>query len=1097
VPVPGDSLVDLTVELDCDVTVESINAAMKVAAGAPAWRVMGNYIRATRQTKGGQNMFARSTRIALRSLRWFIALAAIYAAAGFLLLPWLAERQIAVLLQDRLGVQFKVDDISFNPFALQLTVERLDMIDADGWRVLSLERAFINLQADSLVQSAFSFREVHVDGLHFSMRRYNNVDNNLSRLAQRWSAGAAPAVPQSAVEGVPDSVLPRVLIADLSVQGASLGLTDNVPTVPYIALIDALDFQVENLSTLPESPAGQTLSLTMGNGSRVDWRGSLSLAPLRSQGEVQLRGPYPALVYEYLREQLPVRLAGGWLESQFNYTFALADDGGAQLAVDGLQLNLSDLDIHERHSGALLARMPEIALSGGSFDLGDRSAGVQSLRLGGFDLRPERFEDGGVNVLQLFPAANTADQGPVGQGAVPPVAAPWSLRLDELVLDSWQVGLTDRVPVQDVVVGLGIEARLSNLVNQPGVPFTVETVVNVSSGGTLRASGEVTVLPQLDASLELLVEALALPVVQPYIEGLANIALEEGRVGLEGNLLSGPGRLRYEGSVGVEALLIRDTLQGESLFRVGALDVSALALDMADETRLTIGDLRVSEPYARIEIAADGSTNLGSIMVAGPAADANSAVPRETVADALAEPLPALQIERIRIDNASADFSDRSLPLPFAVLMTRLNGEISAISTRSTEPARVRLEGQVGEFGLASIEGRLRPLAFNELTEIALQFRNLDIPTLSPYVIKFAGRRIDDGAMDVDLAYEIADNQLSGDNALRLRDLVLGDEVQHPDALDLPLGLAVALLKDRNGVIDLEVPVTGDLGNPQFSYGGIIRTALANIIRNVVTAPFRFLANLVGGAQDADIGVIAFLPGRTDLAPPERENLLTLARALTERPQLQLSLSGGYHQSEDTRMLQEQFLDRRVDAALAPEAEVEAADAAPVPTRRSVLEGFYRAADLRVAGEATVDEALAALQSGHSLPEADNAPAALDELAYTEALRRALLPVEPVAESDLVALANERIQTIAVELAVSDPALGTRLNAGDVQVVAEVEGGWIPLALALDAEAWHRSTPARPSRSVQAGPCLSVSGNGGRFGRATGADAVLALPFLP
>jgi hypothetical protein len=98
-----------------------------------------------------------------------------------------------------------------------------------------------------------------------------------------------------------------------------------------------------------------------------------------------------------------------------------------------------------------------------------------------------------------------------------------------------------------------------------------------------------------------------------------------------------------------------------------------------------------------------------------------------------------------------------------------------------------------------------------------------------------------------------------------------------------------------------------------------------------------------------------------------------------------------------------------------------------------------------------VDEALAALQSGHSLPEADNAPAALDELAYTEALRRALLPVEPVAESDLVALANERIQTIAVELAVSDPALGTRLNAGDVQVVAEVEGGWIPLALALDA----------------------------------------------
>ena len=230
-------------------------------------------------------------------------------------------------------------------------------------------------------------------------------------------------------------------------------------------------------------------------------------------------------------------------------------------------------------------------------------------------------------------------------------------------------------------------------------------------------------------SLELLVEALALPIVQPYIDGLANIALEEGRLGLAGNLLSGPGRLRYEGSIGVETLHIRDTLQGESLFRVGTLDVSAATLDMADETRLTIGDLRVSEPYARIEIAADGSSNLGSILVAGPAANAVTAQTGEAAANAPAEPLPALQIERIRIDNASADFSDRSLPLPFAVLMTHLNGEISAISTRSTEPARVRLEGQVGEFGLASIEGRLRPLAFNELTEIALQFRNSAIST--------------------------------------------------------------------------------------------------------------------------------------------------------------------------------------------------------------------------------------------------------------------------------------------------------------------------------------------------------------------------------
>jgi hypothetical protein len=179
---------------------------------------------------------------------------------------------------------------------------------------------------------------------------------------------------------------------------------------------------------------------------------------------------------------------------------------------------------------------------------------------------------------------------------------------------------------------------------------------------------------------------------------------------------------------------------------------------------------------------------------------------------------------------------------------------------------------------------------------------------------------------------------------------------------------------------------------------------------------------------------------------------------------------------EDTRVLQELFLDRRVDAALVPTQalQVEAGatnsgadapaapraagpaagsgDAAPVPTRRSVLEAFYRAADLRHAAEASVDDALAALQLLHTQPEAANAPAAFDELAYTEALRRALLPVEPVSEADLLTLANARIQAIAVALALRDPTLGTRLSAGDVLAVAGVEDGWIQLALALEAQ---------------------------------------------
>ncbi len=615
----------------------------------------------------------------------------LYAAAGFLLLPWLAERQIAALLQSRLEARFSVADIDFNPFSLQLRIEGLDLIDADGWRVVSLGQGFINLQADSLRRKALSLREVHLDALHLSLRRYSSADTNLQRLAQRWAGTAAPVEAPAVQATQAEAGLFPLTIADLRLQQASIGLTDNVPAVSYIGLVDALDIQIENLTTLPDASAGQSLSLTMGNGSRLDWRGSLSLAPLHSCGEIELRGPYPALVYDYLREQLPVRLSGGWLESRLSYDFALADDGGVALTASGLQLQLSELDVRERASNALLARLPELSLSGGDFDLRARELGLQSLRVAGVELHPERFEDGQVNFLQLLPEYGAAQA--TSAAAAPASPAPWSLRLQDLQLADWHVHVRDRVPATDVALTVDFDARLRNLDSTPGASVDLETTLGLSTGGTLRASGELSVLPALDTSLEVRVDDLALPVLQAYLEPLAAIRLEQGRFALAGNLRSSPGNVFYQGSVGLRDLRIDDALQDEEVFRLGELALQGVSLEVAQQTSVSITDLQLLEPYARIEIAADGSTNLGALLpapsaVAEPVDNAGAAV-----AGAGSAPLPALEIARIRIEQASADFSDVSLPLPFAVLMTGLNGEISAMSTRSSEPARVRLEG--------------------------------------------------------------------------------------------------------------------------------------------------------------------------------------------------------------------------------------------------------------------------------------------------------------------------------------------------------------------------------------------------------------------
>ena len=1009
--------------------------------------------------KQGERKMPTWLRNRLRSWRlwsWVVGVLATYTIAGFMVVPWVIERQLTGLLQERLGVQMTVEDIQLNPWALTFGIDGLDLIDADGRRVISLDRAFANLQVNSLTQRAWSIRELHVLGLHGSLRRYSTTDTNIGRLAERWSASAEPVT-----EPLPPTEpgeLPRLLIADLRVEDTSLAFTDDVLSPPFFTSIDDLDFTVANLSTLPDARAPETLSLIMGNGSQLHWTGSVSLNPVRSEGELRLVGPYVDLAYSYLRSALPVRLTGGWLEAGFQYDVALPAQGGFEAAITGFDASLSDLQVSDPGNGARLASVPTLQVEGGALQWGERSVTLERLLLDGVDLRPERASDGSINFLRLLPEAGSTASEPAEASAAASAPAPWTVRASQLALQNWTVGVVDRVPAQPVAVDVSINATLDDLSNVPQTPVTVAALVDLSSGGSLRTGGVLNILPQVDFTGELVLEGLALPVIQPYVAPFANISVDSGSFGVTGDLAVTPGSTRFNGSVALDNLALTDTVERESLLGLGSLAIESLAVVAGEQLQIDIGDIHIREPYARVEIEQSGANNIARTLIAREPAAADS--PADPAPEAAAQELLPITVQNITIENGSADFSDESLPLPFAVQMAGLAGEVSALSTRSSEPARVALEGQVDEYGLVTIGGQLRPFAPSELTEIDLRFRNLDIPSMSPYVIKFAGRRIDDGDLDVDLSYRINDGQLSGDNALVMRDLVLGERVPHPDALDLPLGLAVALLKDRNGVIDLEVPVSGDINNPEFSYGLVIRRALANIITNIVTSPFRLLASLVGSGEE-ELGAINFMPGRADLAPPERETLVSLAGALQQRPQLLLKINGVAAEAEDSEALREQFLERRIEEALvagvaAPAAADAPADSANVaaPTLTSVLEGFYttarQGADAGADPGATATAFLQQLRAQHTRPAAAGEPEQFDELAYASALRRELLPLEPVSEQDLQALGQARAAAVLEQLTAVDPALTDRAQLTGVVAEGALEEGWIGMELEVD-----------------------------------------------
>ncbi len=302
-----------------------------------------------------------------------------------------------------------------------------------------------------------------------------------------------------------------------------------------------------------------------------------------------------------------------------------------------------------------------------------------------------------------------------------------------------------------------------------------------------------------------------------------------------------------------------------------------------------------------------------------------------------------VMVEQLRIEDGKLDFTDLSLTPKFGTLMHTLSGVINSLSTNPDTPAQLELDGKVDEFGSVRIRGTLQPFKPTEFTDTKLSFRNLEMANMTPYSGKFAGRKIDSGKLSVDLEYKVRQRQLAGENKFVIEKLKLGERIDSPTAKNLPLDLAIALLEDSNGVIDLDLPISGSLDDPKFSYGRIIWKAIVNVLTKLVTAPFRALGKLMGVSADK-MEAVTFDPGSSILLPPEQEKLKLLSEAMAKRPALTLGIEPGYDPETDRRALQEQAMRREVAAGTGVKL---AAQEAPGPVdvnnykTQTVLEDLY------------------------------------------------------------------------------------------------------------------------------------------------------------
>ena len=549
----------------------------------------------------------------------------------------------------------------------------------------------------------------------------------------------------------------------------------------------------------------------------------------------------------------------------------------------------------------VLPKLKALEISNAQVDLSARTARVGKLALRAPAMAVQRDEQGRWMFEQWLRSAPAVDAVTAAAAPVKPVAKPWNLMVADFSMDDATVGWEDRIPPKPVlaeVTALKIQAKTLTLDGNKPAPVSLSARIKAgqTEPGNLKYNGTVMWAP---VTVQGNVEALQLPAhaFAPYFADRLNLELLRADASVKGAVRfaatpAGPEvQLRVDAALeefrsnSVAGTSTQGLSGGEELLQWKSLNVPGIdvAVVPGKATTVQVREASLTDFYARLLVSPEGRLNLQDLVKAESAPPAVASAPE-----------PVITVGPVSLVQGRVLFSDRFIKPNYSADLTQLTGKLSQFSSQATngavQLADLELRGRAEGSASLEITGKLNPLTKPLALDINGKVRDLELPPLSPYSIKYAGYGIERGKLSVDVRYQVApDGQLTATNSLVLNQLAFGEKVEGaPNSL--PVKLAVALLADGNGVIDLNLPISGSLNDPQFSIGPIIWKVVVNLVTKALTSPFSLLASAFGGGDE--LSMVAFAPGSSALPPDAIAGLDKVAKALTDRSGLKVTVAG-------------------------------------------------------------------------------------------------------------------------------------------------------------------------------------------------------------
>jgi len=589
------------------------------------------------------------------------------------------------------------------------------------------------------------------------------------------------------------------------------------------------------------------------------------------------------LLFPYYKSALAVDVQKGSLD----LASAFALDASGDLRLSEGEATISDLMLALPGNRNPLWRMPQLTAHGIDADVKAHKVGIAELQGQGASLRLIREHDGSLEMARFL--------RPGSRDTTSSESAPWIVLARKLALGRVAIDFEDRVPEPAVKLPLReLALGASDVGNAPGMKSNVTLRTQVGRRGRVWFAGAVATHPlringQVDGS------ELALAPLQPYVEPYVNVVVTDGTVAAKGRAAvevpeEGALRATWTGEVAVTDFAALDKPTSSDLARWKTFTVEGMEIGTAP-FHASIGRIALADFYARAIVYSDGTLNLVRLVTPGataaPEPSAEPQVTREAPLEVRHDALP-ISIGSIDFERGNVNLSDYFVKPNYSVNLTGVTGKVSTMSAE--QAGNVAVAASVDDSAPVEIQGRIDPFARELSLDIAAKARDVDLPPLTPYALKYAGYGIEKGKLTFDVHYQLENRKLSAENHLVLDQLTFGQHVDSPTATKLPVLLAVSLLKDANGVIDIHLPIAGSIDDPKFSVGGLIVQVIVNLLTKAATAPFALLSSMFGGGEE--LSTLEFANGSAAIGPDMQRRVATLAKALVARPALKLTIGG-------------------------------------------------------------------------------------------------------------------------------------------------------------------------------------------------------------